>query len=394
MFNRYTWIVLKKELIDIFRDKKTIITSLLIPILIFPIMAFVIGSSTDQFLGQNDDPLDISIISEERNELEEFLQNHDQINIINVENPQEALKELDIKVIVKINKGFNEQIEQGRTGNVEFVYDSTSSSSDMAQGRLSSIVGAFSQSITLSKLEALGIDPLILEPISINRTILDNKDPDSGMGLMILSMLLPLMLTIWAAVGGIAAATDLGAGEKERQTLEPLLTTRASRLSLLMGKYFAVVVTGILGTLAALIGFGIASKINPTFTGNGATMPIQSIIAIGLLCIGLALVFSALELTISFYARSFKEAQTYLSPLTIIVMLPAYFTMYLDGKEIPDIFLHIPIINTIAIIKEAIVAVFNIQHILIVAAWTIVYIGVALFFTVRMFNKESVIFRS
>lgn len=394
MFSKYTWIVFRKELKDIFRDKKTIITSLLIPIIIFPILAFVIGSSSDQFLGQSNEPVDIALISEEQNKLEEFLRNHDQINIIQVENPQEALKELEVKVIAKIGQGFDEQIEQGGSGNVEFVYDSTSASSDMAKDKLSGIVREFSESITLAKLEELGINPQILQPISIKRTVLDNQEEDQGIGLMILSMLLPLMLTVWAAVGGIAAATDLGAGEKERQTLEPLLTTKASRISLLMGKYFAVVVAGMLGTLAALIGFGLASRINPNFTGGGASISIQSIIAIGALCIGLALVFSALELTISFFARSFKEAQTYLSPLTIIVMLPAYFTMYLDGKAIPDMYLHIPIINTISIIKESIVGVFNIQHILIVAGWTLVYIGIALFFTVRMFNKESVIFRS
>ncbi len=394
MFNKYTWIVLKKELTDIFRDKKTIITSILIPILVFPILAFVIGSSTDQFLGQNNNPVDMALISEEENKLEEFLKANDNVNIIEVENPQEALKELDIKVILKIDKGFDERIERGEAGNIEFIYDITSSRSDMAQSRLNGIIGEFSHSITLSKLEELGISSQILNPINIEKTILENQQADQGIGLMILSIILPLMLTVWSAVGGMAAATDLGVGEKERQTLEPLLTTKASRLSLLMGKYFAVVVAGILGTLAALTGFGIASEINPNFTGSGVTMPIQSIIAIGILCIGLALIFSALELTISFYARSFKEAQTYLSPMTIIVMIPAYFTMYLDGKEIPDLFLHIPIINTISIIKESIVGVFNIEHILIVAGWTIVYIGLALFFTVRMFNKESVIFRS
>ncbi|WP_202708259.1 ABC transporter permease [Sporosalibacterium faouarense] len=394
MINKYTWIVLKKELTDIFRDKKTLITSILIPILVFPIMAFVIGMGTDKFIDDSSQDISIAIISEEESKLESFIRDHEGINVVAPDNPEEALSELDIKAIIKIPQGVDQQIENDEMPDIEILYDSTSTNSDSARSRVAGIIGEYSQSIVFNRLEELGIDPQVLNPISVSSTPIANQDEDAGLGIMILSMLLPLMLTVWAAVGGIPAATDLGAGEKERQTLEPLLTTRANRLSLLMGKYFAVVIAAIMGTIAALIGFGIAGKINPNFMGTGSGMPLKSAVAVGILCIGLALVFSALELAISFFARSFKEAQTYLSPLTIVVMLPAYLTMYLDGKEIPEYFFHIPLVNTIAVIKESIVLVFNIQHILIVSGWTILYIALALFLTVKMFNKESVMFRS
>lgn len=394
MINKFTWIVLKKEIKDIFRDKKTLITSFLIPILIFPVMAFVIGMGTSNFIDDGNKPIDIALISEEESQLSSFLKEHEELNIVDTDNPDEALRELEVKAIIKIPKGIDEQIEKDEMANVEILFDSTSSNSSNAKGRLERVVGEYSRSLVLIRLQELGVDPQILTPIKVASTTIDNQDEGAGFGLMILSMLLPLMLTVWAAVGGIPAATDLGAGEKERQTLEPLLTTKASRISLLMGKYFAVVVAAIMGTIAALIGFGIAGQVNPDFMGSTAGMPLKSAIVVGILCVGLAFVFSALELAISFFARSFKEAQTYLSPLTIIVLLPAYATMYLDGKEVPEYFLHIPLVNTIAIIKESIVSVFNIQHILIVAGWTIVYIALALFFTVRTFNKESVIFRS
>ncbi len=394
MINKYTWIVFKKELTDIFRDKKTIITSILIPILVFPVLAFVIGMGTSKFMDDSNNAINIAVISEEENGLSSFIKNHAGINIVDTDNPEGALEELDIKAILKIPKGFDEHIDNEEIANIEIVFDSTSSNSDMAKDKLRRIINEYSQSIVLLKLNELGIDPQILSPINIKPVPISKQGEESGFGLMLLSMMLPLMLTVWSAVGGIPAATDLGAGEKERQTLEPLLTTRVSRSSLLMGKYFAVVVAGIMGTSAALAGFGIASKINPDFLGTSVGIPLKSVVAIALLCIGLALVFGALELAISFYARSFKEAQTYLSPMTIIVMLPAYFTMYLDGKEIPEYFFHIPLVNTIAIIKESIVSVFSITHILVVGGWTVVYIGLALFVTVRMFNKESVIFRS
>lgn len=388
---RYMWIVLKKELKDTFRDRKTIFTSIIIPIIIFPVLAFVIGIGTSGLMDEGSKPVDISVIYEEDNQLVKYLKNNKNVNIKNIGDPYEALNKLDVKVILKIEKGFDENIEKGEMGKIELIYDESSQNSSIAFSRLRSIIKDYSQEIAYTRLKQKGIDPDILTPIEIKENSIAKED---GTSMAIFAMLLPFMLTIWSAVGGIPAATDLGAGEKERQTLEPLLTTKASRLSILVGKYFTVVIAGIMGTLAALIGVLIASKINPYFMGAGVMLPVSSIIVIALFCLGLALVFAGLELVVSFYARNFKEAQTYLSPLTIVLMIPAYLTMFLDGRAIPEKYFHIPVINTIAIIKEAIVPIINFKHIVIVVLWSIIYVGLSIFITIKMFNKESVIFRA
>lgn len=388
---RYSMIVLKKELKDTFRDKKTIFSSIIIPILIFPIMALALGFSTSEMISDGQKPIDIALISNGETKLETYFKKTGQINIINTEDPDKALENLDIKAIVKVEKGFDDKIESGTMGNVEIIYDQSSSKSDMATSRLSSIVENYSQDITNQRLKAIGVDLKALQAVSIKST---SVSKDGGMGLMIFSMIFPMLITIYSAISGIATATDLGAGEKERQTLEPLLTTKASRLSILGGKYIAVFIAGVIGTVASLIGFFIASVMNPGFLGTGVALPLNAILTIGLFCIGLNLIFSGLEITISFYARNFKEAQTYLAPLSIILLIPAYATMYLDGKAVPEAYFHIPIVNTIAIIKEALVQIIDPIHILIVLGWTLVYIFASLFLTVNMFKKESVIFRA
>ncbi|SDZ25605.1 sodium transport system permease protein [Proteiniborus ethanoligenes] len=388
---KYMMIVLKKELKDTFRDRKTIISSIIIPILIFPIMAFALGLGASEMINDEQKPIDIVLISNGEAKLEEYLKETGQINIMNTDDPDKALEELDIKAIVEIEKGFDERIESGTMGNIKIKYDQSSSKSDMATSRLVRLIESYSESITNERLKAIGVDLESLKAIAIEST---SVSKDGGIGLMIFSMIFPMLITIYSAISGIAAATDLGAGEKERQTLEPLLTTKASRLSILGGKYLAVFIAGVIGTVASLIGFFIASVMNPDFLGTGIALPLSSILTIGLFCVGLNLVFSGIELTISFYARNFKEAQTYLAPLSIILLIPAYATMYLDGKAVPEVYFHIPIINTIAIIKEAIVLIVNPIHILIVLAWTVVYIVASLFLTVNMFKKESVIFRA
>jgi sodium transport system permease protein len=386
------WIVLKKEIKDTFRDRKTIFTSIIIPILIFPILSLAIGSGTSDFINETEKPVDIAVIGDIENRLFKYLNEHQGVNVINVDDPYEALDKLKIKAIVRINKGFEENIEKDKMGDIEIIYDETSQKSGIAESRIREILSQFLNLIIIERLSEEGIDPDILNPVNIKSTSVSVEE--SGMGMFIFSMILPMLLTIWSAVGGIPAATDLGAGEKERQTLEPLLTTNASRLSIILGKYFTVVIAGIIATIASLIGIIIASKVSPSFLGTGVKLPVMSIAIIALFCVGLTLTFSSLELTISFYARNFKEAQTYLTPLTIILLIPAYLTMYLDGKAIPEGYFNIPIINTIAIIKEALVSIFNINHILIVSVWTIIYIALAMYVTVKMFNKESVIFRN
>lgn len=389
--SKYTNIVFIKELKDTFRDKKTIISSLLIPILIFPLIAFAIGFGSSDMVKESKEPVKISVISEGDSSFLDFLKDNKDVEIIEKDDPKKALEKLDIKAIVKIKEGFDDKLERGDNPEIEIIYDESSQKSEMARSRMTEIISIYTQSVVEKRLNDVGVDISILEPIDIKAV---SVSKEGGIGTMMMSMMLPLMLTLWSAVGGIAAATDLGAGEKERQTLEPLLTTKANRTSILMGKYFAVVVAGVLGTLASLIGFLIATKINPDFMGEGISMSIVGVGIISLVCLLLAFAFASIELAISFYARSFKEAQTYLSPITIIIMVPVYLTMFVDGKAVPEYYFHIPILNTIGIIKEIVVSVYNYKHIIITVGWSIIYILFFLFITVKMFEKEEVVFRN
>lgn len=389
----YTWIVFKKELMDTFRDRKTIVTSILIPILIFPIITFVMGVAMQGFFDDVESHVPVAMMGEET-ELTEFLADSDLVEIRNVEDPMDALSNLDVFVVVETQSEFTEQLEREDPADVVLHYDESSQKSSMAMGTVNGLITEFQQRVVKRRLENLGMDPQILAAVHTESRALKMEGTGNPVGSMLYMMLLPLMLTMWSAVGGIPAATDLGAGEKERQTLEPLLTTRASRSQILFGKYFAVVIASVMGMIASLIGFLLATLLNPSVLSSGGLLPIKSVIVIAVACLGLNFTFSAFELAISFYARNFKEAQTYLSPVTILVMIPAYFTLYLDGKLIPDSYFHIPIINTIAIIKEALAKIYDPRHLLIVGIWLAVYVGVALLYTRRMFNRESVIFRN
>lgn len=389
---RYMGIVLRKELIDIMRDKKTLITSFLIPILIFPIMALAMGASVGEIVKDAEKPVPVVIKGDIDSDFGSYLQTSEGLDIRDLKNPLESLDELEIYAIIDIKPEFLEALSSGKTAKLEVLYDESSQKSSMGMSKITDIVSEFAETKRNERLKELGIDPEILEVINVD-SVSVASDENSGITMMLVTMLVPMLLAIWAATGCIAPATDIGAGEKERQTLEPLLTTNVSRTSLLLGKYIAVVISGILATFASLIGFGLAAMINPSMFAT-ISLSLGALLTIGFAAVGLTMAFAALELAISFYARNFKEAQTYLTPITFVVLIPAYFTMYLDGKLIPSIYFHIPIINTISIIKEVLVGIFDPMHLSIVFVWTGIYVALAIGFVLSLFKKETVIFRN
>ena len=234
------------------------------------------------------------------------------------------------------------------------------------------------------------------QPIDIVEDTVDKKE--NGVGKMMIVMLVPLLLIIYSITGTMAAATDLGVGEKERGTLEPLLTTKASRMSILWGKLFAIAIMGIIISLASLSSLFIAmQQKNGIFSSAGkADLNLNSanIILIMLIPILLTMVFGAIQLSISIYAKSFKEAQTYLSPVMIIGMILAYLTMLKDAKSIEGYYFNIPITNASCLIKELLVGIYNYNHIAITFIWMIVYVVAALLFARYMFSREDVVFRA
>lgn len=391
---RHVYIVFKKELVDMFRDRKTIISSILIPLLLFPLMYGFMGFSQNKVTRDVEEKgISISIKSESKDvSIIKYLEDIKELKIVEVDDPEKSIEKGTVKAVVYIGKGFDEAINAEIAAPVIIQYDDTNQPSIIAASMIKEKIGRYSSLVVAQRLKAKGIDPSIVSPVSIQerKTTPDNG---GGVGVMIFSMLLPLMLAIYSATSVLPAATDNGAGEKERGTLEPLLTTQASRLSLLMGKYFAITVAGVIGTAASMAGLFIAQRFNPEILGRGRMLPVSAILIIALASVSLSLIFAALELAVSVYARSFKEAQTYLSPITILVMIPGFAVYMIDPKNISIAYFNIPLVNIICIIKELIIGVYNPLHLALTFAWALVYITAAISFARYMFSRESVIFR-
>ena len=387
-------VVFKKEIKDMFRDKKTIILGILIPLLIFPVMYGFMGKSMEDSQEKVQKNLKIAIKDEGNSSFNEYIKSQENITIIKSQDLKKDVQDGKIYAGIEIPKDFDDSIKNDKQVELKIVYDDASQNSSMAMDIIKSMADTYSKGVVKERLIKMGVDESILTPMVIKEDIVAKEK--TNVGRMILSMMLPLFLIIYSISSPMAAATDLGAGEKERGTLEPLLTTKASRMNLLFGKFFAITLMGLIGTIASITGLLISFKTSPSLFGGDASVvfPAKTLIIIAALTIFVTMIFGALELSVSIYARSFKEAQTYLSPLSIVGMAAAFSTYLIDVKDISLVYLNIPIVNISVVLKEIINGIYNPMHIILTFVWSGVYITISILFARYMFSKEEVIFRT
>ncbi|EKY29784.1 hypothetical protein HMPREF0216_00028 [Clostridium celatum DSM 1785] len=388
--------VLKKELLDIFRDRKAILFTILLPIILYPVMfKFISSAVTDM---ENDVQKEINIVIEGDldSDIALLLLNEPNIKTPNVNNNKDALKNGDIQAIIVIPENFPENSSNNSLSTIQILYDEESNKSLMASQLLSSIFENYKYSLVESKLIANGLDASVLNPfqIEVKSGINTDSSENNGFGTIMLSML-PSLLVIFMVSSTLAMAADLGAGEKERCTFEPLLSTPAIRSSILWGKIVALCSISFLTLIVNMIAmvFSMNSFMN---YGGSLEISLTPTAILGIIGISLFLLvtLSALQMAISLYARSSKEAGTYLSGVMIPTMLLSYLPMMMDAKSIKLVFFNIPVANAVCLMKEFMVGIFNVQHILIVVIWHILYVVSSILFAKYMFSKEEVIFRN
>ncbi|HBC96590.1 MAG TPA: ABC transporter permease, partial [Clostridium sp.] len=188
-------------------------------------------------------------------------------------------------------------------------------------------------------------------------------------------------------------AADLVAGEKERGTFEPLLSTAVGRMSIFWGKLTAISSVALITLIVTLISM-VGSMLYIFSGGGGIDISIGAFVVIGVVSVFVLVALSSIEISISIFARSMKEANTYLGGFIVPVMILTYVPFMMDSKNIGILFFNIPVVNAVAVMKEALAGVFDPMHISIVLVWHVVYVVATVLLAKIMFSKEEVVFRS
>ena len=401
---KHIGIVFKKEVKDLIRDKRTIITSILVPMLLIPVINTIMGGGVKKFTEDLNENVTIALSKTSNTPdtvqlvKEKLIDGNSGLVLVEAGDPEEALQKEEVRCILDFESGYAEKLEKGMPFKITLRYDESKTKSQAGVDIVAGAIEEFEAGIVDERIEALGLSKDILRPVVIERR---NISDSGGGGNMMLMMLLPLMIGLLVSIGGIPAATDLVAGEKERNTFEPLLTTMPGRGSLLLGKYLAVTLFSFASVVAIVAGMAIGYLINPTSLTMGVDSQISgfeiqpaALVMALVITIALGMTFSGIQITLSAFARSYKEAQTYLSFLMIIAMIPGYATMFLQPGDLRPYMFALPVLNTIASFKMILGGVINYSNLALALATSAVFVAATLWLAASMFKREEVLFRN
>jgi len=396
-----TWqklkIIYAKEMKDTLRDRRTLISMVLVPILLIPLLSVGIGGFVSRSIEKTKgEQSAIAIVGENpRGELFEKLQSDPRIRIVEVPDYRKALEEKQILVALGFPLHFEEQVNSSANiPSIEIFYDEAEMKSQIAMGKVREVLESYRKEIIARRVKTVGLREGFLTPFQVVPVNVASKEKMSG---FIVGMFLPYMVIILSLTGSMYTAIDLTAGEKERGTLETLLVSPASRLELVLGKFGAVYTTGLVTAVLAM-GSLTATMASSLFMPTEARqqMPFAiaptSVLLVLLLMVPLVAIFASLLMTISIFAKSYKEAQSYISPLMIVAILPAMASI-LPGVELDAILAIVPVVNVSLFLKEALMGTLHWEFLGLVFLSTAAYAAMALFMAMRIFQRESVLFR-
>ena len=333
--NRWTrtmLMVMRKEWLDFFRDRRTFLLSLLVAPLLYPLMFLGIGKLSESRVSTElEKPMTIQVAGGEH---APTLLAHLASYGINARKASEeeveaAIRRQDDNVGLVIDPGFGKDWHAGTPAKVELVTDSTRRNADMPVRRVEAAIQQYSRTVGALRLLARGVNPVVGAPLAVGTRDLATLEAKRS---SFMTGLLPMILTIFAFIGGAHLAMDTTAGERERQSLEPLLATPAPRAALVGGKMLAAVVLGLLSMLLILLSFKVTATL---VSGLGRQMDV-SFLAMGkllLTLLPLVLIGSALITALAAGAKSMKEAGSHMMWLMMLPMLPAFGLMAYPLKD-------------------------------------------------------------
>ena len=392
-------IIAKKEMIDITRDKRTILMMVAVPLLMVPVlMGSMMKIVSFQAEKASAKQLKVRFVGEEHApNLYQAFTEMDKVIMLNqipIDSIQSYIQEEFLDAAIYVNPTYSKDIAGNGQANIQIYFKGTDSF-DIARDRIKAVLTVSENQIISSRMDRLNLQASVVKAYEIQYNDVASKQEKFG---KLAGGWLPYIFIIFGFMGAMYPAVDLGSGEKERGTLETILSSPATRLDVVMGKFLVIMsaafLTAFLGLAGLLIGIQQISEIPPpVLTLINEIFSVKSIALIMTLVLPVSAFFSAVLLGLSIYARSFKEAQSIIAPLNIVIIFPAVIGT-LPGIELNSITALIPILNVSLAAKDIIAGVINPFFMTEVYLSLFGFAALALFWCVSAFNKESTIFRN
>jgi sodium transport system permease protein len=316
------WIVFVKEVRENLRDRRALGMALLYgplfgPLLFAGLTSFIVGKQLDDA----EKPITLAVIGVEyAPNFVDFLRQQGVMLKTPPKDPEAAIRDQSEEVVLAIPSGFGADWLAGKPARIELYVDGSRQASRGAIQRVRGLLNAYSGQVAQLRLQLRGIDPQVSAPLQVVRHDLSTNQ---SRGATMLAML-PYFLILCAFLGGMYLAIDTTAGERERQSLEPLLINPVSTTQIMAGKLAATTVFALASVVSCVIAFKIGLPyVRADELGVLLTLTPLASLLIVLLVAPIALMAASVQTIIASFARSFREAQTYLQFLMLIPAIPS-----------------------------------------------------------------------
>ncbi len=383
--------IYRKEMLDLVRDRRTMISMVVVPVLLIPLLLNVstrLMSRMQENAEQEAESMAVAVkvtTPALRQALEKA-----QIQIVERDDLKDAVLKKTVAAAVEEIPGSPVQ--------VQIYVDNSSPTSSAAAARVRTALDDLKDEKVRESLKTSGIPESVLTPFVVKRTNIAGARKMAGMawGSILGYLLLLMMFT-----GGMYPIIDMTAGEKERKTMEALLASPASRMEIVLGKNFAamtaIFITAILtlGSLAYSLKSSKMSGKSPEVQEMMRTIPLDAhtLTFIAITLIPLAMFAASLMFAIALFARSYKEGQSYLMPLLMVVIFPALMGG-LSGMQMTPALCLIPIFNVSQMIRGILLGDATMANFAMTTVANLVYAAIAFAIATKQFENENVLFRS
>lgn len=323
--------VLLKEVKENLRDRRTLVSAFLTGPLLGPLLfVMLINLTLNRELDKAEKSLPVPVIgAEHAPNLVAALKAGGVVPGASVADPAQAVRKQDADVVLRIAPGYGKAWREGEPVQVELFYDSSQRDANTSVGRVTQLVESYARQQGAMRLVARGLSPGTAWPLQVAKR--DQATPQSRAVLMF--AMLPYFFVITIFMGGMYLAIDLTAGERERQSLEPLFANPVPRWKILCGKLAAICAFSLASLLVTLLAFAVVGQFIPAGKiGMELDLGLHFASHVLLLMLPLVLLLAALQSMVAAFAKSYREAQTYISLLMLVPIIPSLLLSFMPIK--------------------------------------------------------------
>ena len=395
---RRVGIVYRKEILEALRDRRTIISTIVIPIILFPLIFVSFGGLAGKMVKSvQAERAKIAIIGEENAPvLAAKIRESSAFQVVGGKDFRTRIEEKQLRAAIEFPPNFQNR-EGTNAPRVTIYFHAGEFRSQTALRNLQRICRDFRDEVVTTTLAQKGVSKEALVPFEVRE---QNAAPPQKVAGNLLGALIPYLIIILTFIGCMPPAMDVTVGEKERGTMETILASPINRTDLVFGKFLVVVTISAVTTVMALISNAMTLLIPSLIVRDmtkGTALPLDfsliGVAGIFILIAPLAVTFAAAQIAIATCAGNYREAQTYVSPLMMVALFPAMAAL-LPGFDINAKLAWAPILNVCLISREILSGTFHWELIGIVFVSSCVYAAIALAAAIKVFKSETVLFRT